>query len=77
MHHFRRPCPLSCVGGSRWGYNKSATAGMAGKKKEGVLRAYRMTWNGMDLWQAYQACEKRGLDVGSWGNVQRGWPGCR
>ena len=25
-----------------------ATAGMAGKKKEGVLRAYRMTWNGMD-----------------------------
>ena len=54
-----------------------ATAGMAGKKKEGVLRAYRMTWNGMDLWQAYQACEKRGLDVGSWGNVQRGWPGCR
>lgn len=48
---------------------------MVGKKKEGVERVYRMHYNGMDLWDAYEACKKRKLDVGTRGNVQRGYTG--
>ena len=46
---------------------------MVGKKKEGILMVYNMAFSGTGLWDAYEYCRKKGIDVGSWGNALRSY----